>query len=159
MHPLYKNIKDLREEKDISQSKLAELTGYTNRSSITKIEKGEVDLSLSKIEQFAKVFGKEPGELVGWEYEEQTTEPTPKIMQYYSQLNDIGKHEAEKRVEELTHLPKYTKEGENENNIVEFSEELIPTKEHLVLIAAHDRTDIKVTEDMKKHDYVFFEED
>lgn len=159
MHPLYKNIKDLREERDISQSKLAELTGYTNRSSITKIEKGEVDLSLSKIEQFAKVFGKEPGELVGWEYEEQTTDPTPKIMQYYSQLNDIGKHEAEKRVEELTHLQKYTKEGESGNNTEEFSEELIPTKDYLMPNAAHDRTDVKVTEDMKKSDDAFFDED
>ncbi len=67
MHQLYKNIKNFREEKNMSQTKLAELTGYTHRSSITKIEKGEVDLSLSKIEQFAEVFGKDPGDLVGWE--------------------------------------------------------------------------------------------
>lgn len=32
----------------------------------------------------------------------------PKIIQYYDQLNDVGKHEAEKRVEELTFLPQYT---------------------------------------------------
>lgn len=110
MHQLYKNIKNLREEKDISQTKLAELTGYTNRSSITKIEKGEIDLSLSKIEQFAKVFGKEPEELVGWEDEELPSQRIPQILQYYDQLNDIGKHEATKRVEELTHLPRYVQE-------------------------------------------------
>lgn len=34
----------------------------------------------------------------------------PKIMQYYDQLNDIGKHEATKRVEEMTHAPQYMKE-------------------------------------------------
>ena len=34
----------------------------------------------------------------------------PKIMQYYDQLNDIGKHEATKRVEELTLVPRYVKE-------------------------------------------------
>ncbi len=33
-----------------------------------------------------------------------------KIMQYYEQLNDIGKHEATKRVEELTLVPRYVKE-------------------------------------------------
>ena len=33
-----------------------------------------------------------------------------KIMEYYDKLNDIGKHEAEKRVAELTHLPQYTLE-------------------------------------------------
>ena len=34
----------------------------------------------------------------------------PKIMQYYAKLNDIGKHEATKRVEEMTHAPQYMKE-------------------------------------------------
>lgn len=33
-----------------------------------------------------------------------------KIMQYYELLNDIGKHEATKRVEELTMVPRYVKE-------------------------------------------------
>lgn len=37
-------------------------------------------------------------------------EEVPKILHYYNQLNDIGKQEAEKRVEELTHLPRYTLE-------------------------------------------------
>ena len=37
-------------------------------------------------------------------------EESPQIMQYYKQLNDIGKHEATKRVEELTLVPKYVKE-------------------------------------------------
>lgn len=33
-----------------------------------------------------------------------------KIMQYYDLLNDIGKHEATKRVQELTEIPRYIKE-------------------------------------------------
>ena len=39
-----------------------------------------------------------------------TKEESPKIMQYYELLNDIGKHEAEKRVMELAEIPRYTKE-------------------------------------------------
>ena len=39
MLALYKNIKRLRESKGMSQDALAKLTGYTDRSSITKIEK------------------------------------------------------------------------------------------------------------------------
>lgn len=31
----------------------------------------------------------------------------PKILEYYDQLNDLGKHEAEKRVSELTYVDKY----------------------------------------------------
>lgn len=42
---------------------------------------------------------------------EPQTESSPKIMQHYNQLNDLGKHEAEKRVEELTFLPQYTALG------------------------------------------------
>ena len=156
MHQLYKNIKNLREEKEISQSKLAELTGYTNRSSITKIEKGEVDLSLSKIEQFAKILGKEPEELVGWEDEELTQKEPTRIMHYYNQLNDIGKHEAEKRVKELTELSQYTKKGNDFNT--EFSAEIVPIKEHLIPNAAHHRTDIDTTNIPKDADDKYFDE-
>lgn len=54
MLELYRNIKQLREEKGLSQDELARLTGYTSRSSIAKIEKGEVDLQQSKILAFCK---------------------------------------------------------------------------------------------------------
>ena len=40
-------------------------------------------------------------------------EEAPKIMQYYDQLNDIGKHEATKRVMELTEVPRYLKKDTN----------------------------------------------
>lgn len=66
---LYQNIKRLREEKGLSQDALAKLTGYTDRSSITKIEKGQVDLQQSKIELFAKALGTTSRELVGWDDE------------------------------------------------------------------------------------------
>ena len=56
MLKLYQNIKRLREEKGLSQDALAKLTGYTDRSSITKIEKGQVDLQQSKIELGQKAF-------------------------------------------------------------------------------------------------------
>lgn len=69
MLDLYRNIKSLREQLGMSQNDLAVLTGYTNRSSIAKIEKGEVDLPLSKIELFASALNTTPSELMGdtWE--------------------------------------------------------------------------------------------
>lgn len=65
MLELYKNIKRLREKKGLSQDELAKLTGYTSRSSIAKIEKGEVDLQQSKILAFAQALGTTPGKLMG----------------------------------------------------------------------------------------------
>ena len=56
-------------ERRLSQETLAKLTGYTDRSSITKIEKGLVDLQQSKIELFAKALGTTSRELVGWDDE------------------------------------------------------------------------------------------
>lgn len=65
MLDLYRNIKMLREEKGMSQDELAKLCGYTSRSSIAKIEKGEVDIQNSKILLFANALGTTPGKLMG----------------------------------------------------------------------------------------------
>ena len=69
MLELYKNIKKLRKEARITQEELARRTGYTDRSSIARIEKGEIDLPQSKIKQFAEALGVTPGALMGWEEE------------------------------------------------------------------------------------------
>lgn len=67
MRELYRNIKRLREENGLSQETLAKMTGCTDRSSITKIEKGQVDLQQSKIELFAKALNTTVPKLVGWD--------------------------------------------------------------------------------------------
>ena len=67
MLDLYKNIKERRLTLKMSQDMLAELTGYKDRSSIAKIEKGEVDISESKIREFAKALRTTPQELMGWD--------------------------------------------------------------------------------------------
>ena len=71
---LYKNIRRLRLALGMSQEDLAFLTGYTSRSSIAKIENGDVDLSQSKIEAFARALHTTPQALMGWE--EDTTPVT-----------------------------------------------------------------------------------
>lgn len=57
-------IKNRRKELGITQEELAELTGYTNRSSITKIENGKVDLSQSKIVKFAEALKIDPIKII-----------------------------------------------------------------------------------------------
>ena len=64
-------------------------------------------------------------------------EESPKILQYYETLNDIGKHEATKRVEELTYIPQYIKKNE---------------EDYLKVNAAHARTDIIPTDEDQDHD-------
>jgi transcriptional regulator with XRE-family HTH domain len=67
MLKLYENIRLYRKRAKMTQDELARLAGYTDRSSIAKIEKGLVDLAQSKIEQFASIFGVSAGELMGWD--------------------------------------------------------------------------------------------
>ena len=73
MLDLYKNIKEKRMALKMSQDTLAELTGYKDRSSIAKIEKGDVDISESKIREFAKALKTTPQELMGWDEIEKPT--------------------------------------------------------------------------------------
>lgn len=75
MLDLYRNIKKLREERKMSQDELAKLTGYTSRSSIAKIEKGEVDLPQSKIIAFANALKTTPGALMGLTEVEKSYKP------------------------------------------------------------------------------------
>lgn len=54
MLDLYKNIKMRREELGMSQEQLAKKVGYTSRSTIARIERGDFDLSQSKIAENKK---------------------------------------------------------------------------------------------------------
>ena len=65
MLTLYTNIKKIRKELHMTQDELAKRTGYTNRSSIAKIEQGSVDLSQTKIQLFAEALGVTSSELMG----------------------------------------------------------------------------------------------
>ncbi len=59
------NIKAFRKQLGLSQEELALRVGYTDRSSIAKIEAGMVDLSQSKIAAFAEALGVSPARLMG----------------------------------------------------------------------------------------------
>ena len=60
-------IKARRQELQMSQRDLAERMGYSNHSTITRIEAGKVDLPQSRIQQFADVLGTTPSHLMGWD--------------------------------------------------------------------------------------------
>ena len=63
---IYERIRGLRISKGMTQDDLAHAMGYKDRSMITKIESGKVDISQSKIIEFAKALGTTPGYLMGW---------------------------------------------------------------------------------------------
>lgn len=101
---LYKNIKARRIELGLTQSELASKLGYADKSMIAKIEKGVVDIPLSKIEAFARALKTTPDFIMGWEQDETNyvaayrnmLEPAEdpartKLLQIYDNLDDRGK--------------------------------------------------------------------
>lgn len=98
-------IKSRRIQMGLTQEELGEKLGL-QKSAIAKYENGRVEnIKRSVISNMAKVLDCSPCYLMGWE--EQREKTNPKIIDYYNQLNDIGRHEATKRVEELTYIPQY----------------------------------------------------
>lgn len=128
-------IKKLRENMELSQSQLAEMVGYKDKTSIAKIEAGKVDLPQSKILAFSKALNITPADLLDFDlcltnsnqviYIE-TTKSNPsnfinRIQSYCNKLNNKGIEEAAKRVEELTYIPEYTADN---NSLLNAAHEL-----------------------------------
>lgn len=67
MLDLYENIKRRREELGFTQAQLAKSAGYADKTMISKIEKGQIDLPQSKIEVIARALFTSPAILMGWE--------------------------------------------------------------------------------------------
>lgn len=110
-------IKGLRENKHLSQTQLALLVGYKDKTAIAKVEAGKVDLPQSKILAFSKALDVTPADLLDDKIEKieihNDIKSSGRILQYYNKLNELGKQEATKRVEELTYIPMYNNEHNN----------------------------------------------
>lgn len=127
-------IKKLRENMELSQSQLAEMVGYKDKTSIAKIEAGKVDLPQSKILAFSKALNVTPADLLDFDLcitnnnnviyiETQSNQSNfvNLIQAYFNKLNDKGIKEAAKRVEELTYIPEYTTD---DNSVLNAAHEL-----------------------------------
>ena len=60
-------IRTLREKQGLSQEQLANALGYTDRSSIAKIETGKIGLSQKKLQKFAQFFNVSIYRIMGME--------------------------------------------------------------------------------------------
>lgn len=66
-------IKTRRLQIGMSQRELARKMGYSDNSTLNRIEKGTVDVSQAKVVQFAKVLNVSIAYLMDWEEEKQIT--------------------------------------------------------------------------------------
>lgn len=78
---VYERIRNRRLYLEMSQQELAELTGYkSGKSMIAKIEKGEVDLPLNKIELFATALKCDAAYLMGWDRPAEPSEENAEVL-------------------------------------------------------------------------------
>lgn len=117
MLELYKNIKKYRLLSGMTQHDLALKTGYTDRSSIAKIENGDVDLPQSKIMLFAQALDVRPGDLMG-DVDSSNSEVGPslspdqeQLLADYGKLNSAGKAKVREYASDLTEQKKYTEDA------------------------------------------------
>lgn len=78
-------IKQRRTQLGWSQRDLAYKMGYTNNSTIVKIEQGKVDVSQTKIVQFSEVLGVSIAYLMDWE-ESDATKNTSSLDNEFSKI-------------------------------------------------------------------------
>ena len=93
-----KRIKERREELKLSQRDLAQKMQYTNHSTIGKIERGQVDVSQTRIVQFAEVLGVSVAWLMGWDETKKSATNSGSGLSKAKQQLQIGRASCRERV-------------------------------------------------------------
>lgn len=114
-------IKRLRKERKYSQTQLANLLGYSDKSSISKIENNEFELSQDKLVMVAKIFNVSVDSLIN--NDTGATDDTVTLVNVkalygqgavdmitaYTKLNETGKKKAVEAVVDIAEIEKYIK--------------------------------------------------
>ena len=106
---LYERIRKLRTDAGMTQDDLAKAMGYKDRSMITKIEAGRVDISQKKVEEFAKALGTTSAYLMGWE-EDNVGAILGQAFEEYSRLSQPKTEEARIISGGIDRMPKEQRE-------------------------------------------------
>lgn len=106
-------IRTRRQQMKMSQDDLAKRAGYSDRSSIAKIEAGLVDLSESKIKLFAEILCVTPAELMGFCTIPETPQSSihssddERLLDMFHDLNPEGQRAALASIRGLLNDPIY----------------------------------------------------
>jgi transcriptional regulator with XRE-family HTH domain len=97
-------IKLKRTELKWSQRELSDKMGYSNHSTIARIESGKVDIPQSRIVQFAEVLGTSVAYLMGWEEEKTATKNDSGLSESKKQLLALAEQCSEEDAEKLLQM-------------------------------------------------------
>lgn len=92
-------IKEKRIEKGWSQRELAARMGYNNHSTLARIETGHVDVTQSRIIQFAEVLNTSIAYLMGYEDKKEKSDQDDGLSENKQKLIDFAKSVPEDKAE------------------------------------------------------------
>lgn len=101
-----KNLNSYIEQRGKTQLEIAKSIGVSPQTFNTWCQ-GIAIPRMGKVQALADYFHINKSDLIE---EKKQDDETPAILQYYNVLNDLGKKEATKRVEELTYIPLYNQD-------------------------------------------------
>ena len=123
------NIKRIRMKKNITQKELGARLGGITQQQIGQWENGNKNPKLETMQKIATALEVSLSDIIGIEEFNKIIETKSRIkhqidngiittlpsslLDNYSKLNDTGKREADKRVQELTEIPRYTQTEKN----------------------------------------------
>lgn len=143
-------IRKALELRGMKQSELVEKTGI-DKGQMSSYLSGRYKPKQTNLNLMAKALSVDEAWLMGYDVPMQRIdktmgEKTPQIMTFYSNLNSHGKEIATEQVRLLTLDEKYTKP----DSIIPLARN--PAPDYLAVNAAHERTDIEVTDEMRQMD-------
>lgn len=145
-------IKTRRIELNLSVDEVATRLGK-NRATVYRYEKDDIkDLPITVLEPLAKVLETTPADLMGWS---SSNKDTTNVSVKDSSEDTIDNMKAFS-LKEKAHFRKYIQLLEiNRKKADNYIDQLLTLQNmenDLEVKAAHERTDIKVTDEMRKHD-------
>lgn len=148
-------IKEIRNKLGMSQVDFADKISVSKQT-LYKYENNIItNIPSDKIEAVSKIGNVSPSYLMGWdeplEYKSISKQEQDHLNKYRL-IDDKGKHTVDTVLEMEYNRCKDT----SDSTITKLKPR--ENKSHIIPAAAHERTDIEVTEEMKKYDDAFFDE-
>lgn len=155
-----KRIKLLRNQNKMSQSELAEKMGYTSRTTISKIESGNIKITTEDVVRFAEALHTSVPYLMGWndnienKFSDNKTPDTPVEGLSDTIIIDCEQSSSDNNLKYsdrlMQYIPKLNKLTDEQKNIIYgMIDNMVPPKNNDVkvsLLAAHEDDDASETD-------------
>ncbi len=161
-------IKQLRNEKGMTLEELGNKVGV-GKSTVRKWETGIIaNMKRDKILKVSEALGTSPAYLMGWNEEDKSQSLTKEDssiknnivpLKKSSNLSEFKRSKLENQI--IDNMENLNNEGKK--SLLDYSKVLLGNSNyilnekklnsnHLEVVAAHERTDIEITNEMRKHD-------